>query len=256
MVEKTLIRHAVAAIVVRDGLVLAVHHARRGGLEVPGGKVGGLWYPDPKVETDAEALARELEEECALRVQGPVHWLGEFRGNDFVCRFYLCDADGEPTPGGDVDRALFVSPEDLQGGTGPRDYEMACLALRVVEGSTPAPVAPASTIRRERQAARRSVLRNADTLNRERREEARWSTRRARERAPSPAFDSPTHVALTAQQVAPSGQASGAQATTEEPGPSADAQPVRRRRPGIRAMLPALALLGMAAIPLDDPEDL
>ena len=100
----------VAAALVRDGRVLAARRSRplelAGGWEFPGGKVEAG-------ETEAAALARELEEELAVGIRVGAR-LGE--ATDGRIRLVLYAAvvlDGEPQPDADHDEARWLTLDEL-----------------------------------------------------------------------------------------------------------------------------------------------
>lgn len=88
-------RGLVAGLVIREGRALLVHNVKHGRkrVEPPGGKIHAG-------ETDAEALAREMEEELGIKA-APVRLIGVYRTyspeGEFLVRMYVCViVDGEP----------------------------------------------------------------------------------------------------------------------------------------------------------------
>lgn len=180
---------AVAGVVLRGSDVLLVRSAKRGGVELPGGRIRGLWRNDGEPESDIDALTREIFEETGVSVRGRAVYLGQHAGIDFDCRFYcFASAEGDPRHGDDASAAFYGPVETLRGGTGPSDTSMAELAVRVIMGTVIAPTVPAAAIKRARQAARRGVL---ESVRRAREIEAAEATARwrAQEKAREAAMD-------------------------------------------------------------------
>lgn len=100
-----------AAVLARGPHLLVARrpaHKRHGGLwEFPGGKV------EPG-ETDAQALARELAEELALRdvVAGPILFERHDDGSPFEIIFVAVTAEGDPRPL-EHDALAWATPAEL-----------------------------------------------------------------------------------------------------------------------------------------------
>lgn len=150
---------SVAAVVVRDGDVLIVRHARRQGLELPATRVGGLWETGEGVETDADALARCLRRETSLALTRVVAYLGRDLGDEIECRFYLCEAEGNAAASQGATEVMWNEPAFLAVGTWALSEPMAEAGVRVSLGGAPPPC-PTAGIKRARQAARRYALRS------------------------------------------------------------------------------------------------
>lgn len=103
----------VAAVVSRgEEVLLALRpaHKRHGGMwEFPGGKV------DPG-EGEAEALARELQEELGVKVIRTGARLASFRdpGSAFEIRFLSVEVEGEPRAL-EHDAVAWISPSEARG---------------------------------------------------------------------------------------------------------------------------------------------
>lgn len=148
---------SVAAVVLCDGEVLVVRHALRRLLELPGGRVGGLWEPGD-VESDTEALARILRKETSLVLRSVVCCLGSDAADDWECWFYLCECDGGPSPGVGVTEAFFSGVEILRAGMWASDEAMAREGLARSSSGDRGDALAAGAVKRARQAARRRVL--------------------------------------------------------------------------------------------------
>lgn len=154
---------SVAAVVLRGGEVLVVRHALRRLLELPGGRVGGLWAPGV-VESDAEALARLLLKESGLTLRAVRCCLGTDANEDWECRYYLCECEGDPAPGVGTTEAFFSGAEILRAGMWSADETMAHEALgRVALGAFGSALG-LGAVKRARQAARRRVLEEEQRL--------------------------------------------------------------------------------------------
>lgn len=111
----------VGAVIVQDDQVLLVQRGREPGY--------GLWsLPGGLVElgeTLAEAVRREVREECGLEVEvGPLIWWldriqrdpgGRVRYHYVLLDFLARPVGGTPRPGGDVLAVRWVGPADLAG---------------------------------------------------------------------------------------------------------------------------------------------
>jgi hypothetical protein len=173
---------SVAAVVLRRGEVLVVRHALRRLLELPGGRVGGLWAPG-EVESDAGALARILRKEASLTLRSVLCCLGRDANDDWECRFYLCECDGAPAAGNGTTEAFFSGAEILHAGMWAADEAMAYEAISRVSLGAFGSALSGAAVKRARQAARRRVI---DEERRLRANAGRKATR------PPPGSDPPT----------------------------------------------------------------
>jgi 8-oxo-dGTP diphosphatase len=106
----------VAAVIVRDSLVLACRRAQHKSLsgfwEFPGGKV----EPD---ETDSEALSRELHEELGISVKvGDLLTTSYSKSNglEIEMHTYLCELTSDPpASSSDHDQLIWIKTSELGG---------------------------------------------------------------------------------------------------------------------------------------------
>lgn len=103
----------VAAVIIRDGLVLCARRA-------PGGETGGLWeFPGGKIEpgeSAGHALVREILEElgCRIKVGARVtSTMHEYGFGVIKLTTYYCDLlDGTPTAT-EHEALLWLAPDEL-----------------------------------------------------------------------------------------------------------------------------------------------
>ncbi len=100
----------VAGAIVRDGRVLAARRSRpaelAGGWEFPGGKVEAG-------ESDADALARECDEELGVRITVGAHLGTASDGRIELLLHAATILDGEPAAGSDHDELRWLRRSEI-----------------------------------------------------------------------------------------------------------------------------------------------
>jgi A/G-specific adenine glycosylase len=109
----------------RPHRTLGLAVAQRGGRmllvrRVPRGLLGGLWElpgcEAPSVEALPAALERDLAAHLGLTLLAAVHHGAVEHGYShfsLTAHLYVCQIEGDPTPGGPWDQAAWLAPEEL-----------------------------------------------------------------------------------------------------------------------------------------------